>query len=74
MSVLAFSLRFEFVIDTATRQKRIRCTVFAPSENADPSGLPADALLREAEEFTGLGTTMEEAILNALAAYRNTRG
>lgn len=71
MSVLAFNLRFEFVIDTVTRQKRIRCIIIAPPENEDwPYPRPR---VRE-DEFSGLGTTMEEAILNALSAYRDSRG
>lgn len=69
MSILTFDLAFEFVVDTVTRQKRIRCVITAPPEDPQPGWEWPEEL----PKFTGLGSTMEEAILNAVTAYRNAR-
>lgn len=69
MSIISLDLTFDLVIDTVTRQKRIRCTIVALPEMMDGWEWPA-----ELPTYRGLGTTMEEAIQNALLDYRNARG
>lgn len=70
MSIVAYPIQFELVVDTVTRQKRIRCSLTAEPEVVAPGWEWPLAL----PTYTGIGTTMEEAIQNAWAAYRTDRG
>lgn len=70
MSLVSFTLTFELVVDTATRQGRIRCTLVAPPETVEPGW----EWPPELPKFIGIGTTMEDAIRDAFTNYRAARG